>query len=434
MTFAPQMRPALPVIGLVALMPLLASFTQAQDGPTPPSKVLNTTAPAPIAGVSRSEVRRQVAALTAIGREMFSDPSLSASGSISCASCHSPSRAFSPENAAPVQPGGADLATPGLRAVPSLTYMQATPQFTEHFHESADEGDESVDAGPTGGLTWDGRVDLGRAQALIPLLSPFEMANADPAALSARIEQRYGPALRDALGASMPSGAQGTLEVGLKALEDFEQDAATFYPYTSKYDAYLAGKAQLTAAEARGLEAFNDEQKGNCASCHISARGGDGTPPQFTDYGLIAIGVPRNPAIPANSDPSYFDLGLCGPQRNDLKDHPEYCGLFKTPSLRNVALRQSYFHNGRFHSLREVLEFYAQRDTHPEKWYPRDASGRVQKFDDLPSRYQANINVEPPFDRKPGDQPALTAADIDDIIAFLGTLTDGFVPRSEGKR
>ena len=63
--------------------------------------------------------------------------------------------------------GGPYLDQPGFRAVPSLRYLQAVPQFTEHFFDSDDEADESVDNGPTGGLTWDGRVDRGREQARI---------------------------------------------------------------------------------------------------------------------------------------------------------------------------------------------------------------------------------------------------------------------------
>lgn len=73
-----------------------------------------------------------------------------------------------------------------------------------------------------------------------------------------------------------------------------------------------------------------------------------GTPPQFTDYGLVAIGVPRNTAIPANVDPSFFDLGLCGPLRSDLRDRAEYCGRFKTPTLRNTATRRVFFTTGSF--------------------------------------------------------------------------------------
>ena len=376
---------------------------------------------------SRADAYREAAALTDLGRRLFSDPILSASGKLSCASCHVPEHGFTPANASPVQLGGLDLKQPGTRAVPALTYLQATPQFTEHFFDNEDEGDESVDNGPTGGLTWDGRADRPREQARIPLLAANEMANASAAAVVARIAgSAYAKELRAIDGDDVFADPDRAFTAILTALETFQEDAATFYPYSSKYDAYLAGKAKLTDQEARGLALFNDEKKGNCASCHISQVRGDGTPPQFTDYGMIALGVPRNPAIPANADAKYFDLGLCGPLRRDLLGKADYCGLFKTPSLRNVALRQTFFHNGVFHSLRQAVEFYASRDTNPEKWYPRRADGTVAAYNDLPKEYWANLNTDPPFGGKPGDKPALNAAEIDDVVAFLKTLTDGW--------
>lgn len=117
---------------------------------------------------TRAQVFAQVKQMTSVGEKMFLDPSLSGSGKLACASCHSPNHAFGPPNALSVQLGGSDLRRPGFRAVPSLRYLQSVPQFTQHFHDSDDEGDESVDAGPTGGLTWDGRVDHGADQARIP--------------------------------------------------------------------------------------------------------------------------------------------------------------------------------------------------------------------------------------------------------------------------
>jgi cytochrome c peroxidase len=360
---------------------------------------------------------------------MFSDPALSGSGQISCASCHSPSHAFGPPNALAVQKGGKDLQQYGIRAAPTLTYKQAIPQFTEHFRESDDEGDESIDNGPTGGLTWDGRIDRARDQALLPLLSPLEMANEDRVALAAKVEMRYGAALRDALGQSVGIGDDGLLDVAGKALEAYQQNYADFFPYTSKYDGFLAGKMRLNEQELRGLALFNDETKGNCANCHISTKAKDGTPPQFTDYGMIAIGVPRNPNIPANRDPRFFDLGLCGPERRDFSDRGSYCGLFKTPTLRNVATRRAFFHNGLVHDLREAVAFYTERDRKPEKWYRRHPDGSVAKFDDLPEAYHGNVNREQPFGGEPGEAPSLSDAEIDDIVAFLKTLTDGYMPK-----
>lgn len=177
----------------------------------------------------------------------------------------------------------------------------------------------------------------------------------------------------------------------------------------------------------RGLAAFNDARRGNCARCHPGAVR-DGAFPQFTDFGYAAVGAPRNLSIPANADPRYHDLGLCGPLREDLRGRDEYCGLFRTPSLRNVAARPVYFHNGVFRSLEDVLRFYAQRDTQPQKWYPHDVHGRLQKFDDLPERYQANIDRQPPFDRQPGDPPSFSDDDVRDIVAFLNAFTDGYTP------
>jgi len=381
------------------------------------------------AGLSREQVYRQVRLLTYLGRRLFSDPVLSASGKLSCASCHSPAYAYGPPNALAVQTGGADMKQPGVRAVPSLEYLQDVPQFTEHYFESEDEGDESVDNGPTGGLTWDGRADRGRDQARFPLLSPYEMANGDPAKIAARvIRAGYDRDLIRIYGPKILQSDDAVFAGILDALEAFEQDSKRFYPYSSKYDAFLAGNAKLSPAEARGLALFQDPAKGNCAQCHISKRGNDGTPPQFTDYGMIALGVPRNRDIPANADPNYFDLGLCGPLRTDLASHKEYCGLFKTPSLRNVAMRKTFFHNGVFHSLRQAIEFYVERDTDPGKWYARKSSGGVNKYDDLPAIYRGNVNTDPPFGGKPGDRPALDEAEIGDLIAFLQTLNDGYRP------
>lgn len=376
-------------------------------------------------GLSRAQAYARAAALEALGRKLFADPVLSASGRMACATCHDPRFAFGPPNARDVQLGGRTMQDAGLRAAPSLRYLQAVPQFAEHYHESEDEGDASVDNGPTGGLTWDGRTDRLRDQARLPLLSPFEMANSGAAEVTAKVrETRYADELRRIFGAAIFDDPERAVAAVVEALEVYQQNAAEFYPYSSRYDDYLAGRAQLSAQEQRGLVLFNDPAKGNCANCHRSAPGNDGTPPQFTDYGLIAIGVPRNRDIPSNADPHFYDLGACGPLRSDLAGRGEFCGLFRTPSLRNVALRQTFFHNGAMHSLREAVAFYVERDTNPGKWYPRDADGTARKYDDLPAQYRHNINNEPPFGKRASDQPALSASNIDDIVAFLGTLTD----------
>ncbi|ASU39890.1 cytochrome-c peroxidase [Herbaspirillum sp. meg3] len=374
--------------------------------------------------------RPSVEEMTALGRTMFFDPSLSGSGQQSCATCHSPDHAFGPPNDLSVQLGGKEMKTVGTRAVPSLRYGQNVPPFSEHFHD--DDGDDSIDAGPTGGRTWDGRADSAHDQARIPLLSAHEMANTDAADVVAKLKRApYAPQFKATFGETIFDNTDRAFQAALMALEVFQESPADFYPYSSKYDAYLRKQTTLSAQELRGLELFNEPTKGNCASCHLSEILPNGAFPQFTDYGLIAVGVPRNKKIPANADPRYYDFGLCGPERTDFKDKPEYCGLFKTPTLRNIALRQTFFHNGVFHTLQEVMEFYVQRDTNPEKWYPRNRDGSVRKFDDLLPEHFSNVNMEPPFDRKPGDKPALNDAEIKDVIAFLKTLTDGYTPETK---
>jgi cytochrome c peroxidase len=326
-----------------------------------------------------------------------------------------------------VQPGG-DGRQSGVRAVPSLMYTQNVPPFTEHFVD--DEGDDSIDQGPAGGRTWDGRAQSAHDQARLPLFSPLEMANASAPAVVEKVRRAaYAEQFRDTFGARVFDDPALAFKAILLALETYQQNPAEFYPYSSKYDAWLRGEATLTSAEARGLAAFNDPAKGNCARCHPSGIR-NGAFPQFTDFGYAALGLPRNTAIPANADPRYVDLGLCGPLRTDLIGKKEYCGMFRTPTLRNVATRRAFFHNGVVHSLRDAVRFYAERDTKPERWYGA-AQGTVQSFNDLPSAYQANIDDQAPFHPRPGERPALRDADIDDIVAFLATLTDGYARRGD---
>lgn len=378
------------------------------------------------APLSREAAFRHAQALTALGARLFRDPRLSASGRQACVSCHDPRYAYGPPDTRPVEPGGSSLTLTGFRAPPSLTYLEAVPRFTEHAFDSDEEADESIDNGPTGGLTWDGRVDTGAAQALIPLLSPVEMANRTEADAENRlVTAGYGAEL-DALRlpvARGPSSLQSRLSVALDALEAYQQDWKIFYPYNSKYDRFLAGQVKLSPVEAQGLALFNDPEKGNCASCHISAPAKDGTPPQLSDYGMIALAVPRNHAIQVNSNPKFYDLGLCGPLRTDFRDRPDYCGLFRTPSLRNVALRKTFFHNGVMHSLRDAVAFYATRDSDPERWYGKGPHG-PERYDDLPEKYWENINTDPPFGGIGQKKPSLTDDEIDAIVAFLQTLTD----------
>jgi cytochrome c peroxidase len=366
--------------------------------------------------------------LAALGRQIFFDPGLSASGRQSCASCHSPAAAYGPPNRLAVQAGGPRMSQFGMRAAPSLRYVHAPQPFTEHYIDLMDN--KGQDSGPAGGRTWDGRVNGAREQALMPLLDPKEMANRSTSEIVARLRKAPYAAEFDQLlsppGTHILADEEGALSWLTTALAFFEQSAEDFHPFSSKYDAYLRGQARLSAAEKRGFKLFTDQDKGNCAACHPSAATSSSVIyPRFTDFEFAALGVPRNRQLAVNRDPRFFDLGLCGPQRRDLTDQAAYCGKFRAPTLRNAALRQRFFHNGVMHSLREVITFYVTRDITPERWYGKDARGRVTPYDDLPAAYRGNVNTDAPFKPLPGNKPRLSASEINDLLAFLGTLTDG---------
>ncbi len=74
------------------------------------------------------------------------------------------------------------------------------------------------------------------------------------------------------------------------------------------------------------------------------------------------------------------------------------------------------------------MDFYVTRDITPQRWYAKDALGHAVAYDDLPAQYHDNINRDPPFaDQKPGAAPHLTSKEIDDVVAFMQTLTDGYL-------
>ncbi len=440
-------------IRLPVLFSALLAVTFSLADPLPPASQVT----------HKPEAAVELSAVAELGRQMFFDPSLSGSGQLACASCHSPAHAYGPPNDLVVQFGGPDLKRTGVRAVPSLRYLEHDPNFsigpsTEVADNDPPPPEDTPAAGtpagdvrivavakagssaaraaaeatvPRGGLDWDGRANTLQDQALGPLLDPNEMDNHSAADVLDRLKHAaYADELKKLFGARIFDEPRLALDEALFALARFQAEDPSFHPYDSKYDAVLAGKATLSDAEARGLKLFEDPKKGNCASCHIDKATLDGVfQPAFTDFQFEALGAPRNRAIPANSDPSYYDLGLCGPLRKDYAATTAYCGLFKTPTLRNTATRKVFFHNGVFHSLEEVMHFYVERETDPAKWYPKLPDGTVDRYNDVPPAYRGNVDiVDAPFDGKPGDPPALNDAEIADVIAFLKTLTDGYRP------
>ena len=153
-------------------------------------------------------------------------------------------------------------------------------------------------------------------------------------------------------------------------------------PASSKYDAYVRGQATLTEQEVRGLEVFKDRRRGACSG--LPPPGGDLDQPGGVDVHRLRLRRGRAARATARcrriATPPSFDLGLC--ERKGAKtpaSDEKWCSNFRTPSLRNVAVRESFGHNGVYKTLREVVAFYAQRAVAPGRIYPPG-----QTFDDVP--------------------------------------------------
>ena len=342
---------------------------------------------------------RPLSIMAQLGRKLFNDRRLSGSGKLSCSSCHDGGHAYGPPNGVPVMTGGLDMHTAGFRAVPSLRYLYRQPVFTIGPDTTSGDNDAApnlqqqaqqalgrdrvlksalspqaaaVNLVPQGGIFWDGRADTLQQQASGPLFNPAEMAASEPTSVVDVIEHAdYRDDFRALFGPNIFNDSKLLMAEAMFAIARYQIEDPSFHPFSSKFDAWLEGKVRLDDAEARGYRDFNDPAKGNCAACHLDKPTRDNLPPLFTDFQYEALGAPRNAAIPANRDPNYHDLGICGPYRKDMRDQVQYCGMFLTPSLRNTAKRMVYFHNGVFHSLEDVLDWYVNRDLQPERFTRR---------------------------------------------------------------
>jgi cytochrome c peroxidase len=349
-----------------------------------------------------------------LGKRIFFDTNLSEPRGMSCASCHEANKGFSGNNGSHL--GVALGSRPnvfGMRNTPAASYAMYSPAFS--FATGA----------PIGGQFLDGRTDTLAQQAAQPFLGAVEMNNPSKAAVVAKINAgQYANLFKQVFGEQSFTDTDKAFEQATLAIQAFET-TSRFTPFTSKYDQVLAGKAAFTPNEAQGLQLFMNKEKGNCVACHVAdPTNKDPKQSLFTDFSYDAFGVPRNTAIPLNAKADFFDLGLCGPGRTDLltgiNADPKLCGKFKVPSLRNTAKKVAWMHNGYFKNLNDVVSFYATRDTNPEKWYPNGV-----KFDDLPAKYQGNVNTtEIPYDRKLGETPRLNPTEVALIVQFLQTLND----------
>ena len=332
-----------------------------------------------------------------LGKLLFFDQSLSTPPGQACAACHAPEAAFAdPDLDLPVS-RGARPGRYGNRNDMTVAYSAFIPPL----HRDPEE-DVWV-----GGLFWDGRADSLAEQAQGPPLNPLEMANSDTGTIAEKLRAlRYAGLFTEVYGPDALSDPSRAYTYMADAIEAYEKTAEVS-PFSSKYDDWLRGAARLSEQELRGLELFEAEDKGNCAACHPSRPAEYGSPPLFTDFTYDNLGVPRNPenpfyTLPPDLNPDGFafvDLGL-----GETVDDSAQDGKFRVPTLRNVAITPPYMHNGVFKTLFSVVAFYNTRDR--GAWPAPEVSD--------------NVNEE-----ELGDL-GLTNQEIEDLVAFLRTLTDSW--------
>jgi cytochrome c peroxidase len=387
-----------------------------------------------------------------LGRFLFFDTSLSARRNQSCASCHAPEAGWvggkETFNTAGAVYEGSISGRFGSRKPPSVAYATFAPSFTLSMHHGGmHHRGASLGHGMArrhhdaflGGNFWDGRAtgdQLGTPaadQALGPFLNPVEQALPDARVLVERVcAAEYAPLYKEVWG----EGACGDVDLayGYIALSVAAYEGSSeVNQFSSKYDAFLAGRAQLTPEETHGLQLFGG--KAGCAGCHPH-RPSRGAPPLFTDFTFDNLGLPINPANPFYRDTvsspkgmQWRDEGLGGFLKTSGKYAAQaaaHVGKQRVPTLRNVDLRPSptfvkaYGHNGYFKSLEAIVHFYNTRDVLPACAGGTDRSG----VDCWPEpEIAANINrVELGRLRLAPEEEAA-------LVAFLRTLSDGYSVR-----
>ncbi len=385
-----------------------------------------------------------------LGKSIFFDITLSINQNQSCAACHAPAVGWTGPDSV-INAGGSvyEGSIPGRfgdRKPPSAAYATLSPIFGQ------DKKGLFV-----GGNFWDGRATgekLGNPaadQAQGPFLNPKEQALPDSACVVYRVcsasypvsfEEVWGagtcditwPANTETVCAtegvtvsltpndrSKSDTAYDSIALSIAAYEDSGEVNA----FSSKFDSTYMGTTKLSKEEQRGYALFRG--KGMCHRCHIS----NGKQALFTDFTFDNLGLPQNPENPAGVAPDFVDPGLGGFLEN--RGYPEdvyqaELGKHKVPTLRNVDLRPSedfvkaYGHNGYFKTLEGIVHFYNTRDV-LDQCPGAYTEAQALAADCWPAPEVAeNVNTD-----ELGNL-GLTPQEEADLVAFLKTLSDGFVP------
>lgn len=318
-----------------------------------------------------------------LGMHIYKDKNLSLYENQSCQTCHHPLAGFAdPTNLLDPEVNvvsvGSDGVSLGGRNAPTSAYAGYSP--IRYQDEATGEW--------YGGMFWDGRAtgetlgDPLAEQAQGPPLNPVEMALKNKRAVI--------DVIKDSAYYDLWIEVFGPITNVNDAYDNFGRAIAAFErshqvtKFSSKFD---TAPDQFTMEESVGQALF----EANCTACHPTESGHGAPGALFTTYGYANIGLPANPPVHSEGP----DLGLGG----DLGD-PEQDGKFKIPTLRNIALTAPYGHNGRFATLEEMVTFLAKG---------------IEASPEVPE------NISPLIDDIALD---INGPDIDQIVAFLRTLTD----------
>ena len=320
--------------------------------PMPIGKVVQIKPPLGLPPVPVPADNPLTAETVALGRQLYYDPILSADKTVSCASCHGPQMGFSDTHPVSLGVGGKK----GTRHAPTVINSAYNAlQF------------------------WDGRAPSLEEQAKGPMINPVEMAmthvaeiqrlQADPAYV-AKFKQAWGT---DRI----------TIDLVARSIASFER---TVLSGNSPFDRFYYGhdKKALSASAQRGLKLFMDPKKANCEVCHTIGK----------DDALFTDNKFHNLGIGADINGNMIDLGRFAETKNETD-----WGAFKTPSLRNIAQRAPYMHDGTFPTLNDAL-----------------------------GHYIGGGNMNPHLDKEIHALDFLTFEERGDLLAFLDALTGELPP------
>jgi cytochrome c peroxidase len=313
-------------------------------------------------------------ARAALGKRLFFESRLSGDGTVACATCHDPARAFT--DGRPVSVGIHGRV--GQRNAPTvLNALYNKHQF------------------------WDGRVATLEQQAALPITDPFEMGSASVGDAVSRIaaDKDYQTEFLQAF-----SRAVNEQDM-LSAIAAYERTLTSF---DSPFDHFIAGEANaINDAAKRGWELFNT--KARCNLCHaLTDNHQDATLFMDNDFHNIGVGILRHHVVPlaqraerelAQGDLPAIDIAAITSDLSVLGrflvTHKQAdIASFKTPDLRNVLVTGPYFHDGSMQTLWDVMDHYNKGDGITDPWLDKDM------------------------------QPlALTEPEIDDVVTFLASLT-----------